>query len=317
MAQAGDPTPASADPAPLVSVVVATFNSRLTLACALDSVRRQSFTDFEVWVVGDACTDGSDAVVAALDDPRFHWTNLPRNSGSQAGPNNEGLRRARGRFVAYLGHDDLWFPWHLETLVDTASSEGASFVHGLGVILGPGSIAATGPPRRGATYRGHSVPPTNWLVERALLERIGPWREPGAIGRTVDVDVLDRIAATAPRIACAPRLTTVKWPSPLWRAYAPDAPRPQIPMSEELARDPGTLAARLLCEVAAEHARATFPTWAPPPALLWREAAERVRTALGATLRQAEHVPILSTLHRWRYQRLRRQVRIRRGLDPR
>jgi len=164
MAQAGDPAPASAGPAPLVSVVVATFNSRLTLACALDSVRRQSCEDFEVWVVGDACTDGSDAVVAALGDPRFHWTNLPRNSGSQAGPNNEGLRRARGRFVAYLGHDDLWFPWHLETLVDTASSEGASFVHGLGVILGPGSIAATGPPRRGATYRGHSVPPTNWLV---------------------------------------------------------------------------------------------------------------------------------------------------------
>lgn len=316
MAQAGDPAPAGDGPAPLVSVVVATFNSRLTLACALDSVRRQSFTDFEVWVVGDACTDGSDAVVAALGDPRFHWTNLPRNSGSQAGPNNEGLRRARGRFVAYLGHDDLWFPWHLETLVDTASSEGASFVHGLGVILGPGSIAATGPPRRGATYRGHSVPPTNWLVERALLERIGPWREPGAIGRTVDVDVLDRIAATAPRIACAPRLTTVKWPSPLWRAYAPDAPRPQIPMSEELVRDAGTLAARLLCEVAAEHARATFPTWAPPPALLWREVAERVRTALGATLRQADHVPILGTLHRWRYQRLRRRVRIRRGLDP-
>ncbi len=207
MAQAGDPAAAGAGPAPLVSVVVATFNSRLTLACALDSVRRQSLhATSRSWVVGDACTDGSEAVVAALGDPRFHWTNLPRNSGSQAGPNNEGLRRARGRFVAYLGHDDLWFPWHLETLVDTASSEGASFVHGLGVILGPGSIAATGPPRRGASYRGHSVPPTNWLVERALLERIGPWREPGAIGRPVDVDVLDRIAATgaAHRLRAAP-----------------------------------------------------------------------------------------------------------------
>ena len=169
-------------------------------------------------------------------------------------------------------------------------------MHGLGVMLGPGSIAATGPPRRGASYRGHSVPPTNWLVERALLERIGPWREPGAIGRPVDVDVLDRIAATGPRIACAPRLTTVKFPSPLWRAYAPDAPRPQIAMSQELARDAGTLAARLLCDVAAEHARATFPTWAPPPALLWRDVAQRVKTALGATLRQAEHVPILGTL---------------------
>src|SRR5687767_378171 len=130
MAPGGDPPVAG--PAPIVSVVVATFNSRLTLACALESVRRQSYEDFEVWVVGDACTDGSDIVVAALGDPRFHWTNLPQNSGSQAGPNNEGTRRARGRFVAYLGHDDLWFPWHLETLVETASGEGASFVHGIG-----------------------------------------------------------------------------------------------------------------------------------------------------------------------------------------
>ena len=258
---ARDGDPAAGDrPPPLVSVVVATFNSRLTLACALDSVRRQSCRDFEVWVVGDACTDGSEAVVAALDDARFHWINLPRNSGSQSGPNNEGLRRARGRFVAYLGHDDLWFPWHLETLVETASTAGASLVHGLGALLGPGSIAATGPPRRGATYRGHCVPPTNWLVERALLERVGPWRGPGTIGRPVDLDVFDRIVATGERIACAPRLTTVKFPSPLWRTYAPDALRPQLAMSQELARDAGTLAARLLCEIAEEHARATMPT---------------------------------------------------------
>src|SRR5690349_5523660 len=99
MAREAEPTAADAASAPLVTVVVATFDSRLTLACALDSVRRRRCRDFEVWVVGDACTDGSEAVVSALGDPRFQWTNLPRNSGSQAGPNNEGLRRARGRFV--------------------------------------------------------------------------------------------------------------------------------------------------------------------------------------------------------------------------
>ena len=101
------------------------------------------------------------------------------------------------------------------------------------------------------------MPPTNWLVARALLERIGPWREPTSIGWPVDLDILFRITASEARIACAPRLTTIKFPSPLWRAYAADAPRPQIAMSQELARDAGTLAARLLCEVAAEHARAT------------------------------------------------------------
>ena len=86
-------------------------------------------------------------------------------------------------------------------------------------------------------------------------------------------------------------------------------------MSQELARDAGTLAARLLCDVAAEHARATLPTWAPPPMLLWRDAAQRVKAALGATLRQSEHAPILGTLLRWRFQRLRRRASIQRGLE--
>jgi glycosyltransferase involved in cell wall biosynthesis len=66
---------------------------------------------------GDACTDDSAELVASYRDPRLHWFNLPTNSGYQSAPHNEGLRRARGRYVAYLNHDDLWLPNHLERLV--------------------------------------------------------------------------------------------------------------------------------------------------------------------------------------------------------
>ena len=114
-----------------------------------------------------------------------------------------------------------------------------------------------------------------------------------------------------------PRLTTIKFPSAAWRAYTPDATRPQIAISRQLVDDPGALAARILCDIAAEHARATFPTWRPPPAMLWREAGQRVRAAIGATLRQFETAPILGTLLHRRFQRLRRQAGVRRGLGPR
>jgi hypothetical protein len=40
---------------------------------------------------------------------------------------------ARGRWVAYLGHDDLWFPWHLDSLVETIETESADFAHALTV----------------------------------------------------------------------------------------------------------------------------------------------------------------------------------------
>jgi len=225
--------------APLVTVIVATFDSRLTLACALDSVRRQTWQDFEVQVVGDGCTDGSESVVAAVDDPRVHWSNLARNSGSQSVPNNEGLRRARGRYVAYLGHDDLWFPWHLEALLSVAAGDGFGFVHGIGALIEPDVILASGPPRRGATYRGHFVPPTNWLIERAVLERVGPWHSWAELGWPADVDMMDRVAAAGVRIGFAPRLTTIKFPSAAWRAYAPDAVRPQIAISRQMTDDPG------------------------------------------------------------------------------
>ena len=60
--------------------------------------------------MGDACTDESESIVRSFADPRIRWENLTENAGSQWGPNNRGLELARGRDVAYLGHDDLWFP---------------------------------------------------------------------------------------------------------------------------------------------------------------------------------------------------------------
>ena len=99
---------------PRVSVIVATYNWSSVLRHAITSVLRQTMTDFELLVVGDGCTDDSADVVAATGDPRVQWINLPENSGHQSAPNNEGLRRARGELIAYLGHDDLWLPHHLD-----------------------------------------------------------------------------------------------------------------------------------------------------------------------------------------------------------
>ena len=82
---------------PLVTVVCSTYNSKATLRCALRSVLNQDLADFEVRVMGDACTDGTEEIVAELNDPRLHWFNLLENIGHQYGPNNAGLRSARGR----------------------------------------------------------------------------------------------------------------------------------------------------------------------------------------------------------------------------
>src|SRR4051794_34814457 len=72
---------------PLVTVVISAYNRSEVLRFALASAVAQTYRRLDVLVVGDACTDGSEAVVAAVGDPRVRWINLERNSGSQAGPN--------------------------------------------------------------------------------------------------------------------------------------------------------------------------------------------------------------------------------------
>lgn len=105
----------SAESSPLVTVVIATYNRPGTLKYAIESVLWQTYKNFELWVVGDCCTDHTEKVVQSFSyDARVNWYNLPQNSGYQSKPNNEGIRRAKGEYIAYLNHDDIWLPNHLE-----------------------------------------------------------------------------------------------------------------------------------------------------------------------------------------------------------
>ena len=159
---------------PQVSVIIPTFNSAGTLRAAIASVLMQDLVDFEVIVVGDGCADNSEATVRAFNDPRLYWTNLARNSGTPSVPRNEALRQARGRYIAYLGHDDLWFPWHLSSLV-AILDQGGDFAHSIGVCYGPsGAYQSFTLPSTRAT-RIRLLSPSNWMHIRELSDRIGPW----------------------------------------------------------------------------------------------------------------------------------------------
>jgi glycosyltransferase involved in cell wall biosynthesis len=121
---------------PFVTVVTATYNWPSVLRLAIQSVLQQTFGDFEYIIVGDCCTDETEAVVRSFDDPRIIWKNLPVNTGNQAVPNQVGLDMARGEVIAYLNHDDLWFPDHLETLQEEIR-KGVDIVSSLAVQIPP------------------------------------------------------------------------------------------------------------------------------------------------------------------------------------
>lgn len=97
---------------------MATYNRGRHILPSIRSVERQTVQDFELIVAGDHCTDDTADIVAACGAGRIRWLNLDERAGSQSFPNNAAIAAARGTFIAYIGHDDIWAPDHLAALLD-------------------------------------------------------------------------------------------------------------------------------------------------------------------------------------------------------
>jgi hypothetical protein len=67
-------------------------------------------------VVGDGCAEETAEIVGSFKSARVSWHNLEQNTGSQSLPNNVGVARSTGNWIAYMGHDDIWSRHHLTAL---------------------------------------------------------------------------------------------------------------------------------------------------------------------------------------------------------
>jgi glycosyltransferase involved in cell wall biosynthesis len=176
---------------PAISVVIATYNRSRALACAIESVLRQTITDWELIVVGDGCTDDTAEMVARYveADSRVRFVNLERNWGEQSAPNNVGRSMARAPLIAYLSHDDLWLPHHLKACSEALAATQADLVLGTaanvmfeGGRLGYDSLhvllqgLAEGHRWSPAELDASVVAASCWLIRAEALDRVGGWR---------------------------------------------------------------------------------------------------------------------------------------------
>jgi glycosyltransferase involved in cell wall biosynthesis len=194
---------------PRVTVIIATYNWSAVLPFSIGSALRQTFTDFELLVVGDGCTDDSEQVVTAIGDPRVQWINLPENSRHQSGPNNEGLRRARGDYIAYLGHDDLWLPHHLEAMVGALDRTQGDLAYSLTANVAPGGDFVW--PNIPNPTAGTFASPLCIVHRKRITDEIGGWRHYREVKSTPDVELWRRAYAAGYEFRFVPRLTGVKF----------------------------------------------------------------------------------------------------------
>jgi len=106
---------------PLVSILLPTYNRRRYLPSALASAVDQSYTNIEIIVVRDGGEDVGD-IVRSFNDPRIRYIDRDTNRG-KAFSLNEALELAQGEYIAYLDDDDIFYPDHIQTLVDALERE--------------------------------------------------------------------------------------------------------------------------------------------------------------------------------------------------
>lgn len=93
----------------LVSIVIPTYNRATDLGRALRSVVDQTYLHWECIVVDNHSVDNTDVVVGSFGDSRIKLFKT-HNHGVIAISRNEGIRHARGKYVAFLDSDDWWLP---------------------------------------------------------------------------------------------------------------------------------------------------------------------------------------------------------------
>ncbi|HVO33204.1 MAG TPA: glycosyltransferase, partial [Elusimicrobiota bacterium] len=170
---------------PRVSVVIPCYNAARFLAETLDSVRKQTYADFEIIAVNDGSTDETAGVLR-------RWSSsvqiVSMANGGVSAARNAGTQRARGEFVHYLDSDDQLMPDALAKCVSALDAGGADVAYSGYRRLEEG---ADGVFRAGAPIERRIedvdadpliafltemwTPPAAMMYRRSIVEKIGGW----------------------------------------------------------------------------------------------------------------------------------------------
>ena len=122
---------------PLVSILLPTHNGARFIRRSIESIRSQTFKDWELIVVNDGSTDATGALVSeiAAIDKRIRLIRFETNKGIQKAL-NEGLIQAKGELIARLDDDDVWAdPEKLKKQIEYLAAHPDCVLVGTGVIV--------------------------------------------------------------------------------------------------------------------------------------------------------------------------------------
>ena len=113
---------------PLVSIITPVYNAERFLSDTIKSVQNQTYKNWEILLIDDCSKDNSAQIIKEFQkyDNRIKYIKLKKKSGASVS-RNEGIRNAKGRFIAFVDSDDIWKPEKLEIQIKYMLKENLGF----------------------------------------------------------------------------------------------------------------------------------------------------------------------------------------------
>lgn len=116
---------------PSVSIITPMYKGAKFVGKTIESVKNQTFTDWEMIIVDDHSPDEGAGIAAvekfSVNDERIKLIKSKKNVGS-SGARNIALRKATGRYIAFLDSDDIWHPDFLQKQLEFMKMRDAALV---------------------------------------------------------------------------------------------------------------------------------------------------------------------------------------------
>lgn len=192
-------------PESVFSVVVPAYNAASFIVKTLECLNAQKFHDFEALIINDGSTDNTQAVVCAYiaTHPNLHLRLINQQNAGIAGARNRGIKEAGGRYVAFLDHDDVWYPEKLSRCYETFSRfpEIRVVCHNEALRDASGKIErylTYGPyvedMFRKLLYHGSCLSTSATVIRKDVFPEVGLFRENDEFSTVEDYDLWLRIA---------------------------------------------------------------------------------------------------------------------------
>ena len=170
---------------PLISVIMPAYKAEKYISDALESIAAQTYSNWEVIVVEDAWRDKTEEIVREfacnLPKHRIEFIRHAKNRGLGA-TRNTAIQFAKGKYLAFLDHDDIWKPAHLEEAVKALLEQNADLAYSTVLMFKDGTneeLGLWGPTTEEIKNFPASLSGRNYITPSAVVMKKGALEEVG------------------------------------------------------------------------------------------------------------------------------------------